>query len=122
YYWGNPTSWRDFFNLLSGGPFHNQVMGYGWGSQLERVAFGLNELAGQYTAVGIVVALVGLAVLWRGMRAEALLLTLMMVGNFFFAMNYALVGYLYFIPTYLIFGVLIAIGVTWLGKTAEAIV
>ena len=65
---------------------------------------------------------VGLGVLWRGMRAEALLLTLMVAGNFFFAMNYVLVGYLYFIPTYLVFGIWIAAGLAWLGKSIGAAV
>ena len=114
YYWGNPSSWKDFFSLLTGGPFHNQVMGFGWGSQLERVAFGLSELSGQYTVAGVAIGLVGLAVLWRSARGEALLLTLMMLGNFLFAMNYSLVGYLYFIPTYLIWGICIAIGLAWI--------
>jgi hypothetical protein len=44
-----------------------------------------------------------------------MLLTLMMAGNFFFAMNYSLVGYLYFIPTYLLWGVLMAVGLAWLA-------
>lgn len=115
YYWGNPSSWEDFFNLLTGGPFHNQVMGFGWGPlwQIERVAFGIGELSGQYTVAGISVGLLGLAVLWRSSRGEAMLLTLMMLGNFLFAMNYSLVGYLYFIPTFLIWGVCMAIGLAW---------
>ncbi|MFL5734224.1 MAG: DUF2723 domain-containing protein [Chloroflexia bacterium] len=121
YYWGNPATWKDFFNLLTGGPFHNQVMGFGWGAQLERIAFGLNELATQYTIPGILLGILGLVVLWRTTRPEALLLTLMLAGNFFFAMNYALVGYLYFIPTYLIFGILIAVGLAWLGQSAAAL-
>src|SRR5205814_2356655 len=55
-------------------------------------------------------------VLWRRLRAEAILFTLMLVANFAFAMNYALVGYLYFIPTYLVFGILIGISLAWLGE------
>jgi hypothetical protein len=97
-------------------------MGFGWGSQLERLTFGLQELASQYSVAGILVGALGLAVLWRAMRAETVLLALMVAGNFFFAMNYALVGYLYFIPTYLIFGVWIAVGLAWLGRAAEAMV
>ena len=117
YYWGNPTTWGDFFSLLTGGPFHNQVLGFGSGlsEQLERVAFGVGELSGQYTPLGIAAGLIGLVVLWRLKRAEAVLLTLMLLGNFFFAMNYSLVGYLYFIPTYLLWGVLIGIGLGWLS-------
>jgi hypothetical protein len=114
YYWGNPQTWKDFFNLLGGGPFQNQVMAFGWGAQLDRVAFGVGQLSDQYTPLGIMVGLLGLALLWSYLRAEAGLLTLMMVFNFFFAMNYSLVGYLYFIPTYLIWGVLIGVAVGWL--------
>ena len=114
YYWGNPTTWKDFLSLLTGGPFQNQVMAFGWGAQLERVWFGIGELSAQYTPAGIALGLVGLVVLWRFARIEAMLLTLMMLGNFFFAMNYSLVGYLYFIPTYLIWGVLIGVGLGWL--------
>ncbi len=117
YYWGNPTTWKDFFSLLTGGPFQNQVMGFGWGSQLERVWFGIGELSEQYTPVGIALGLVGLVTLWRLARGEAMLLTVMMLGNFFFAMNYSLVGYLYFIPTYLIWGVFISVGLGWLAVT-----
>jgi hypothetical protein len=115
YYWGNPTTWKDFFSLLTGGPFHNQVMGYGWGTQWERVGFGIEELFSQYTLIGIALGLAGLVVLWRSARVEAMLLTLMMAGNFFFAMNYSLVGYLYFIPTYLIWGVLMVVGLGWVA-------
>ena len=55
YYWGNPTSWKDFFNLLTGGPFQNQVLGFGtdMGTQIERIAFGIGELSSQYTPLGI---------------------------------------------------------------------
>ena len=122
YYWGNPTTWKDFFSLITGGPFQNQVMGFGWGAQLERLAFGLNELAGQFTIVGILAGLVGLVVLWRYARAEAMLLSLMIVANFFFAMNYSLVGYLYFIPTYLIWSILIGVALAWLGHLVGAAV
>lgn len=116
YYWGNPTSWKDFFDLLTGGPFHNQVFGFGIDlpTQLERILFGANELLGQYTVVGIVAGLVGIGALLRFRRIEAALLLLMMAGNFFFAMNYSLVGYLYFIPTYLIWGIFVSVGVGWL--------
>jgi hypothetical protein len=114
YYWGNPTSWKDFFNLLTGGPFHNQVMGFG-DTQLDRVLFGLGELDAQYTLLGIIVGVAGMVALWRLRRAEAALLTLMMLGNFAFAMNYSLVGYLYFIPTFLIWGVFIAVGAGWMA-------
>ncbi len=115
YYWGNPSAWKDFFSLLTGGPFQNQVMGFGWGSQLERVWFGIGELSAQYTPVGIALGLLGLVTLWRLARADSMLLTLMMLGNFFFAMNYSLVGYLYFIPTYFIWGISMSMGLGWLA-------
>lgn len=116
YYWGNPTTWRDFFSLITGGPFHNQVMGFGTdlGTQLGRLAFGMAELSGQYTPLGIALGLAGLSALWRQRWAEAGLLTLMLLGNFLFAMNYSLVGYLYFIPTYLVWGVFMSFGAGWL--------
>jgi hypothetical protein len=121
YYWGSPTTWKDFFNLLTGGPFQNQVFGFGMdvGTQLERVAFGISELSGQYTPVGILLGVVGLVALWRLRRLEAVLLTLMMLGNFLFAMNYSLVGYLYFIPTFLLWGIFMAVGV---GVIAHAVI
>jgi hypothetical protein len=56
---------------------------------------------------------VGIAALFRYRRVEAGLLLLMIAGNFFFAMNYSLVGYLYFIPTYLIWAVFMSVGVGW---------
>ena len=118
YYWGNPSTWKDFFNLLTGGPFHDQVLAFGWGAQFDRLLFGFGELSKQYTPLGIVVGLLGLVVLWRNLRADAWLFALMVVANFAFAMNYALVGYLYFIPTYLIFGILIGIGLSWPGALA----
>lgn len=119
YYWGNPTTWKDFFSLVTGGPFHNQVMAFGSdpGAQLGRIGFGIGELSVQYTAAGIVLGLAGLVALWRLRRAEAGLLALMLLGNFLFAMNYSLVGYLYFIPTYLIWGVFMSFGAGWLLHT-----
>ncbi len=117
YYWGNPSTWKDFFNLLTGGPFQSQVLGYGTdtGTQLARIAFGIGELSNQFTPAGIALGLLGLGLLWRYRRAEAALLTLMMLANFAFAMNYSLVGYLYFIPTYLLWGIFISTGAGWLA-------
>jgi Protein of unknown function (DUF2723) len=119
YYWGNPSSWEDFFGLLAGGPFHNQVFGFGTdlGTQWERTLFGIGELSGQYTAVGIAVGLVGIVVLLKYKPVEAGLLLLMMAGNFLFAMNYSIVGYLYFIPTYLIWAVFVSVGAGWAVST-----
>ncbi|MEO8288553.1 MAG: DUF2723 domain-containing protein [Chloroflexota bacterium] len=116
YYWGNPSTWKDFFNLLTGGPFHNQVLGFGndLGTQLGRIAFGINELSIQYTPVGIAVGLLGIGALWRYRRAEAGLFILMLLFNFAFSMNYSLVGYLYFIPTYLLWGIFTGVGTGWL--------
>jgi hypothetical protein len=113
YYWGNPSSWKDFLSLLTGGPFQNQVLGYGTdlATQLSRIAFGIGELSNQYTPLGIALGLLGLGLLWRHRWAEAALLTLMMLANFAFAMNYSLVGYLYFIPTYLLWGIFMSIAV-----------
>ena len=68
------------------------------------------QLSDQYTLVGIAVGLVGIVALLRYRRAEAGLLLLMMAGNFLFSMNYSLVGYLYFIPTYLIWALFISVG------------
>jgi hypothetical protein len=121
YYWGNPTTWKDFFSLLTGGPFHNQVMGFGTGIdiQLQRVVFGVGELSAQFTPAGIVAGLLGAVILWRTSRDEAALLTLMLLGNFTFAMNYALVGYLYFIPTYLIWALLVLVFVFWVLDRAD---
>jgi hypothetical protein len=115
YYWGNPATWRDFLSLITGGPFHNQVLAFGWDAQIERFLFGVGELSAQFTPVGIALGLLGLAVLWRARWVEGLLITLMIVGNFTFAMNYSLVGYLYFIPTYLLWGALMTIAVGWLA-------
>src|SRR5205823_7950029 len=92
------------------------VLAFGWGAQGDRLLFGLGELSKQYTPVGILAGLAGLVVLWRRLRAEAILFALMLVANFAFAMNYALVGYLYFIPTYLIFGIFLGISLAWLGE------
>jgi hypothetical protein len=39
----------------------------------------------------------------------------MMAGNFLFSMNYSLVGYLYFIPTYLIWALFISVGAGWMA-------
>ena len=117
YYWGSPTTWKDFFDLLSGGPFHNQVLGFGTdlATQWDRVLFGLGQLSDQYTLVGIAVGVVGIVALLRYRRAEAGLLLLMVAGNFLFSMNYSLVGYLYFIPTYLIWALFISVGAGWVA-------
>jgi hypothetical protein len=37
-----------------------------------------------------------------------------MAGNFLFSMNYSLVGYLYFIPTYLIWALFMSSGTAWI--------
>ncbi len=117
YYWGSPTTWKDFFDLLSGGPFHNQVFGFGTdlATQWDRVLFGVGQLSDQYTLVGIAVGLVGVVALLRYRRAEAGLLLLMLAGNFLFSMNYSLVGYLYFIPTYLIWALFTSVGAGWMA-------
>ena len=63
--------------------------------------------------------MVGIVALLRYRRAEGGLLLVMMAGNFLFSMNYSLVGYLYFIPTYLIWALFISVGVGWMAVGVE---
>ncbi|MGI8586095.1 MAG: protein O-mannosyl-transferase family [Chloroflexia bacterium] len=117
YYWGNPRTWGDVLFLARGGPFAGQIFSYPLtlSSQLERLGFGLDQLARQFGMVGVVFGLAGLLRLLVDRRTWVIgcALALLLLANFVFAVNYGIVGQIYLIPTYLFWALFIAAAATW---------
>ena len=117
YYWGNPQTWADVLYLARGAPFGGQIFAYPLtlDSQLARVGFGLDQLGLQFGPVGVALGLAGLARLLidRRTRPFGCGLALLWLGNFIFAVNYGIIGHIYLIPTYIFWGIFMAVAGAW---------
>jgi hypothetical protein len=117
YYWGNPRTWADVLFLARGGPFAGQVFAYPLTAldQAIRAAFGFEQMNRQFGWVGVGMGLLGLARLLvdRRSRVFGVGLALLWVGNFAFAVNYGIIGHIYLIPTYLLWGLFMGVAASW---------
>ena len=117
YYWGDPQTWGDFVRLLSGQDFRHMVFGIPWTQFGPQVGWGVQVLLDQYGWPGVIVGLVGWAVLARRQPLVFGMLAAGFVFSFVFAIMYdAATNYFYFIPGHLFWA--LALGVA--GEAALA--
>ncbi len=115
YYWGEPKTWADVLYLARGTPFQGQIFAYPFTleSQWDRIIFGGDQVVAQFGNLGAVLALWGLLrLLWLPrLRTVGLLLVLLILGNFIFAINYGIIGHIYLIPSYLFLTLALGFGI-----------
>ena len=117
-----PNTPYGFYNLVSGGMWKERMWAFGVEELPGRFALYLHYLYGEAGQFGVVLLLVA----WGGFlylafrdRAAAALLGVLFLGWLFHALEYNIEDiYYYFIPTYLILAVLVAVGLDGLLTAA----
>ncbi len=109
-----PDTFYGFYNLVSGGAWKGRMWAFGPAELPDRISMYLNYLYGdfgQFNIALVLVALLGAFYLIYRDAAGAILLGVAFAGWLFHALEYNIedIQY-YFIPTYLVLGVLMAVG------------
>jgi len=109
-----PDTFYGFYNLVSGGAWKGRMWAFGPGELPERISMYLNYLygdLGQFNVALVLVALLGVFYLVYLDAPGAVLLGVPFLGWLFHALEYNIedIQY-YFIPTYLVLGVFMAVG------------
>lgn len=113
--YANPSNLQNFWFILSGGNFKGQMFAYGLNRLPERLVLYTEELLRQFPLVLLAGALVGIVLLFLRDRALAVFLTTLMLGYLVFALEYGISDiYPYFIPTYLLLALFLAVGLGWI--------
>lgn len=109
-----PNTFYGFYNLVSGGQWKGRMFVFGLDDLPARFSMYLNYLygeMGQFHVVLVLVAMAGVFFLLYRDLAGAVLLSVPFLGWLFYALEYNIEDiYYYFIPTYLILGVFMAVG------------
>lgn len=106
--------------LISGGRFGGRMFALAPGEYPERALLYLNEVWEQFPLPVLVFPLLGLAVLWRGNRAALVALAVVYFGTLAYAAGYDIPDiHPYFIPTYLVLALWLAVGASALLDYAE---
>ena len=120
-YYGNASEWGRLISLLSGGQFKDLMFAYGPESLPERVTMYLGNLVEQFPPLLLALAVLGMLVLWD--RAAAALLGFFLLGSLAFSLEYATRDIeVYFLPTYLVFALWAAVGLSWLLATLRDLI
>ncbi|MFW6174917.1 MAG: protein O-mannosyl-transferase family, partial [Chloroflexota bacterium] len=109
--WGHPHTLEGFWWLVSGSLYRGYVLAVESGDMVGRALRLLDMLFSQYTAIGVLLGLAGLARLWESQRALAVsgAATVLLLAAY--AVTYRTSdSYLYLIPAFMIWAVWMAVG------------
>jgi hypothetical protein len=117
----DPTSPGRLLEFLSGGDLLSVLFAFKLSELPERLALYTDYLFRDFHWVLVLVGVLGLVVLLLRDRAAAVLLGLPFLGWLFYALEYNIYDFqLYFIPTYLMLALFMAVGVGALLRLAES--
>lgn len=115
-----PDTLKGFYLLVSGGAWKGRMFVFGPGQLPERMSLYLGHLMDQFPLILIVVSVLGIWSLLFEDRASLVLLGGLYLGWLIFALEYDIEDILfYFIPTYMILAIFLAIGLGALQNAAE---
>jgi hypothetical protein len=118
--WGDPDTLGRFWWVVSGAPYRHFVFALDWMYVPTRLLAGAALLARQFSAVGLVVAVLGAARLWSGDRPLALATGATSAMYAVFAIGYDTSdSYLYLVPVLVCVGFWFGAGVDWLVRAAD---
>jgi len=108
--WGNPVTLKNFLWLVSGKLYQDQLIGLPQWNIEERLQDWAHLLLQQFSVLGLILALVGLVIMFAPKRIHLMTLWAA-VSVSVFAMSYRVVDwYIHLIPVYLVFGIWIGLG------------
>lgn len=120
-----PNTLQGFINLVSGGHWKDRMFVFGPGELPERFSLYVSYLyggGGQFNLALVAVAVLGFVYLLARDRPVAAMLGALFVGWLFYAMQYDIDDvYLYFIPSYLLLAIFMAVGLGALMSAAERV-
>lgn len=118
----DPSTFGGFYNLVTGAEFNGAMFVFGPAELPERASYYLRHLSEQAHPAFLAVALVGVAWLLLEDRAALALFGSLYLGWLFHALEYDIRDvYFYFIPTYLVLAVFVAVGLAAMLRGAEAL-
>ncbi len=121
--YGDPSDWGGLISLLSGGNFKGLMFAFGLEELPGRIAMYLGSLAGQFPAPLLAVAVLGMLVMMLRDRTASVLLGFFLLGTLAFALEYPISDIeVYFLPTYLVFALWVAVGLSWLLATLRDLI
>lgn len=107
----NPSTLGNFFVLVSGSKFGGRMFAFGPLELPGRLMSYFGHLFDQFHPAFLVVALFGVVCLRRKNRPLLVMLAFLYLGWLFYALEYNIVDvYLYYIPTYLVICMFVAVG------------
>lgn len=124
--WGNPVNLQRFWWHVTGRQYQVNLFAVPLSAMLANLAFGLRLWWGQFTPMGFLLAVWGLAAMWRRDRRAALFCALVVLADVAFAAHYDIAedSDAYYLPTFLITALWLAwgahAGLAWLGGTSGA--
>ena len=106
--WGNPETWEGFRWMVTGAPYHGNLLGGGWEPFVERAGLALTRgPVAQVGWIAVVLAVLGASACLVRARREGLVLVLLWVGATLVAAAYAIPDPgAYYLPALLVVSVL----------------
>ncbi|MGB3681530.1 MAG: DUF2723 domain-containing protein [Rubrobacteraceae bacterium] len=115
--YADPSNLQGLWFILSGGNFKGQMFAFGPDRLAERLGVYLDDLLLQFPLILLAVAVLGAVILLFRDRPLAAVLGALMVGYLVFALEYGISDIIpYFVPTYLILALLLAVGLGWIAE------
>ena len=122
-YEADPGSFARFFELVAGREFGIRFWTFGWDEFLSRLVSLWSYLLEEFHPGLLLVALVGIITMLLKDRAGALLVGIPFLGWLVYAIGYDIFDYfIYFIPSYLMLALFVAIGAATIFEGTERLV
>ncbi len=111
--YGDPSTLRNFLYLVTGRQFGDRMFAFGPDELPQRIVLYIGHLRGQYSRVLLFLGLGGLILGFRRLeRATWAFLVLFFGGHLAYALGYGIPDIaVYFIPTYLVLSIAMAVGI-----------
>jgi hypothetical protein len=117
---GNPSTLAGFLELVSGGEHKARIFAFSPGELPDRVGMYAANLMDNLNPALLAFAIIGVVILLRRDRAALILLGAVFVSNLLYALEYDIDDLeIYFVPTYLILCIALAIGASALLTLAR---
>ncbi len=120
--WFFPDSFSGFSSMASASLYQSYVFGLPAEGIDDRLVSGARLWLTQFTALGAILGLVGVLLLWERMRTLAVATAVSFLGLFIYSIAYnSFDSYVFLVPAFLVFGMWISAGLLNLATTMIAV-